>query len=109
MVLCMKFKGPRRSNSAALLAYTGIDVTELYLTFGVIGFDVAYGSAGMHPVTIKDVQYKDEHWTLGSFDRVKDIAQEIANKKDRIVYCFTKSKSGSACGPVRPKQISSKG
>lgn len=99
-------QGPRRSNSAALLAYTGIDVTEMYLTFGVIGFDVEYGTGGgMHPVTIKDVQYKDEHWTLGFFDRVRDIAQQIANEKNRVVYCFNKSKSGSSCGPVKPEKV----
>jgi hypothetical protein len=104
-----EIQGPWHANANALFKDTGVDVRDMCSTFGVIGFDRQYGSHGMHPVTIIDVQYKDEHWTLGSFDRIEKIAQGIANRKDRTVYYFVKSKGGSSCGPVKPEKISNKG
>lgn len=97
--------GPWHSNSGALLADTGIDVTDRYLTFGVIGLGREYGTVGMglHPITIKDVVLKDTEWTLGTYDRIEVLAQELANELGTSVVYFVKSKGGTHSGFTKPK------
>ena len=100
----MKLQGPWHSNSAALFADTNYDIRDKYLTFGVIGLDRSYGPGpGLNPVTIKDVLYKDECWTLGTFDRIEVLAQKAANEIGKPVVRFTKSKGGTSCGFTKPK------
>ena len=100
----LELQGPWHSNSAALFADTEYDVRDKYLTFGVIGLDRSYGPGpGLNPVTIKDVLYKDECWTLGTFDRIEILAQHYANLLDKPVVRFTKSKGGTSCGFTKPE------
>lgn len=100
-------KGPWHTNSNALLKDTGIDIRDLHSTFGVIGMDRSYGSNGIHPVTIHDVLHLDSDWTLGTFDRIEQLAQIFANNHLKPVCYFVKSKGGSSCGYAKPEQISS--
>lgn len=100
----LKLQGPWHSNSAALFADTNYDVRDKYLTFGVIGLGRSYGNAvGLNPVTITDVLYKDEYWTLGTFDRIEALAQVAANEVGKTVVYFVKSKGGTASGFTKPE------
>ena len=100
----IELQGPWHSNSVALLKDTGVDVTNKHFTFGVIGQDIRYGSHGLHPVTIINVLHKDEKWTLGEFNRIEKLAQEIANELQLRICYFQKSKGGSSCGPIKPEK-----
>jgi hypothetical protein len=96
--------GPWHSNSAALLADTGVDVRDKYLTFGVIGLGREYGQVqGLHPITIKDVIHVDSQWMLGTYDRIDVLAQQHANKLGKAVAYFIKSKGGTTSGFTKPE------
>lgn len=99
----LELQGPWHSNSTSLLADTGYDIRDKYLTFGVIGKQIRYGDYGLSPVTIIDVLHKDKEWVLGEFDRIQKLAQEIANDLGETICCFQKSQGGSSSGTVKPE------
>lgn len=101
----MKLQGPWHSNSAALLADTGYDIRDKYLTFGVIGLGREYGTAlGLHPITIKDVLHKDAQWVLGEYNRITVLAQVAANEIGKAVVYYMKSKGGTSSGFTEPEK-----
>ena len=99
----LELQGPWATNSDALLKDTGYDVRDKYLTFGVIGLGRKYENGCGGGVTITDVLYQDEGWTIGEFDRVDKIAQKLANEIGKTVMKFSKSQGGSSCGQVKPE------
>ncbi len=91
--------GPWHTNSESLLLRTGIDITDSHLTFVVIAENRTHGE---WDTIYTNVLYKDEHPTIGKFDRGKSIAEEIANKLNKPVFCYRKSTGGSSDSPVYP-------
>jgi len=97
--------GPWHTNSGALFADTGYDVRDKHLTFGVIGLGREYKNGSGGGVTITDVIYQDEDWTIGTSDRIEKIAQKLANELGKTVMKFSKSSGGSSCGQVKPEKV----
>lgn len=88
--------GPWHSNSSSLLVATGIDLTSQHWTFGVVALK-------REPSRFTEIQYIDpEEGIIGKFNRIDDIAQEIANKLGQTVYYYCKSSGGSSSGPKGP-------
>lgn len=96
--------GPWHTNSDALLKATGVDLTKSHMTFVVIGLgrriDDNNGSCWRQVIT--NVIYQDEDWTKGSFNRGKEIATELADKRQEVLILYSQSNGGSLCGPVYP-------
>lgn len=106
----VKLKGPWHSNSRALLADTGIDLRNSHRTFVVIGEGRSYESNPNNlyssKTVIENVFYKDDEPIIGSFDRGRQMAQEIADEKGIRVFCYSRTNGGSSCGPVYPSSWS---
>jgi len=98
-------KGGWHTNSDALYADTGVDVFDRYLTFGAVGLSRLVWSPENpeYDMGIDQVIYADEEPKMGSFNRIKDIAQQLANEIERKVYYSVKSNGGGSCGPVNPE------
>jgi hypothetical protein len=92
----IELKGPWHSNAKALYEATGYDIRDKHRTFGVVA--MRYESP-----YLRDVVYKDDGPTIGTYSRVDDIAQEIANHYKRRVYVYVRSEGGSHRGPVDPE------
>jgi small nuclear ribonucleoprotein (snRNP)-like protein len=95
-------KGPWHSNSDALFQDTGVDLRESHITYGVIAMGREYDDK--MNLVMKDVIYQDDDWTCGSFDRVKAIAQGMADTLGKPVFAYSESHGGSSCGAVEPKK-----
>lgn len=95
--------GPWHSNSTALFLDTGYDIRDKHLTFGVIARDCGQNPKNPYGQGIMiDVIWMDEKPTVGKFERVSEIAQDIANKEGKPVICYSRSTGGSSRGPVKP-------
>ena len=97
----VSLQGPWHTTSNGLFAATGVDVRDKCLTFGVISHERKCNSA--YETEMIDVIYQDEKPIIGTFDRVREIAQKIANKLGKAVFCYSESKGGSSCGQVKPE------
>lgn len=92
------FIGPWKSGPDGLFKETGVDVRNTHHTKGVVAFDIKHGKEWCSPSDYIDVQHFDEQPVIGAYDRVRQIAQEIANKSGRPVhYAFVSKGGGSAC------------
>lgn len=103
----LKLKGPWHSNSNSFLRDTGIDITDKHYTYGVISLEKEYpknvGNFNDWNPLMKDVLYKDTQFTLGKFERIEKLAQEMANKLGKIVHYYSESMGGSSCGQKNPE------
>jgi len=90
-------KGPWHTNSDALFVATGVDVRDKHLTFGCVAFE----RIGIE--TMRDIIYIDSAPTIGPFDRIKRMAQKIANEIDETVQYYVESQGGSSMGPMKPE------
>lgn len=95
-------QGPWHSNSDALFEDTGYDIRNKYLTFGVISRAIENNTSNLYSVIMKDVIYKDEKPIIGSFNRIEDLAQEIADKEGKIVYYYSQGQGGSIRSHKKP-------
>jgi len=97
-------KGGWHSNSQALLADTGVDITDRHLTYGAIGFKRLYWSPE-HPnenMGVGDVIFADEEPTLGDFHRIEELAKQYANELGETIYYSVQSSGGGSSGPIYP-------
>lgn len=99
----IKLKGPWHTNSRSLLADTDIDVTDKYLTFGVIARNLESGPSYMG--TLVDIVYQDKEPVIGTFDRIREMAQEMSNSRKEKLYYWSKSEGGGRRGWVKPKGV----
>jgi len=86
-------KGPWHSNSLSLFNDTGIDLRNNTITIGAIGKDRTFEG---NTTFLEDVLYEDTDWVLGSFNRIKDMAQEFADKLGIKVWYYSQSTGGSS-------------
>lgn len=91
----ISLKGPWHTNPSSLLSDTGIDVRDKFYTFGVVG-------EGREYPAITKLLWFDTEPVIGSFDRVKQKAQEIANERGQTVFYYMESRGGSSCGAIDP-------
>lgn len=93
-------KGPWNSNPGALKKDTRIDLTQNFVTWGLValerGCDEDYNSV------FKDVLYIDKEPVKGSYNRIERMALQLAKELGRRVYYLTTYEGGSIHGPVYP-------
>ena len=97
-----KIRGPWHSNSDALFSDTGVDLRDRHITFVVISRGVKSDPDNYMGTIMTDVLHIDEEPTIGSFERGKKLAQEIANKEGKPVQCYSESRGGSSRGMIKP-------
>lgn len=99
----IQLKGPWHSNSDALYRDTKVDLRHRHYTFGVVSLE----RLESWPKTIlRGILYKDESLVLGTFDRMEQVGQGIADSRNETVYVYRESKGGSSCGPRKPGVLS---
>lgn len=97
-------QGPWWSNSDALFSSTGIDVRNTVLSFVVISRDIEYVN---HSAILKDVVYKDDAPTIGSWDRYRTVAKSIFKalpSEDKLMI-YHRTQGGSSYGFYKREEI----
>jgi len=94
-------KGPWHSNSDALLADTGYDITKLTLTRGIVAKNKIITDCWKEDEYTGVLHY-DEEPTLGSYHRILDIAQNFANQLNQDIYYAMVSTGGGTSGTKHP-------
>jgi len=94
-----KAAGPWHSNSDALYCDTGIDLRDKHRTFVVISLGRGLDGG---VIILEDVIYIDDAPKVGEFKRGDKLAQELADKLNRPVIRYSRSRGGSSCGPEYP-------
>jgi hypothetical protein len=102
----VEFEGPWHSNATDFFRDTGIDVRNKFHTFGVIGRRClsAIDNSGRKRDLIEDVLYFDSAPVLGSFNRIRELAQKMADELGVSVYCYDSSLGGSSQGYRYPSE-----
>lgn len=94
--------GPWHSNADALLNATGVNFTNEHLTFGCISLGIEYIEGQIYG-RYKNVIYLDGNYTCGDYSRIRNLAQEFANKLNTKVYFTQHSGGGSVSHFEEPK------
>lgn len=98
----ISLKGPWHSNSDSLYLDTEYDCRDKHYTCGVVALNRE--SDWRKGDKYIDILYKDEGYTLGEFNRIKKIAQKIANKINKGVYYYSQSMGGSISSFIEPEK-----
>lgn len=88
-------KGPWHSNAGGMFAATGTDIRNTHRTYGCVARRRIYKN---HIQEFHSILHADTEAVIGSFDRLKLIAQEWADKLGHPVACYRESKGGSSSG-----------
>jgi len=78
-------QGPWKTGADGLLKDTGYDATDKYSSLGIIALECErdWKQGDLY----KNVLYKDDDWVIGTFDRIKDMAQGFADSLGvRVVF-----------------------
>lgn len=94
--------GPWHSNTEALFNDTGLDIRDRHMTFGAVGKDRVYDDDHKR-CFLSDVMFEDDDWVIGSFHRIKDIAQKLADESGERVWYYSQSQGGSTTSWLDPK------
>lgn len=98
----IKLKGPWHSSSESLLFDTGVDARDRTLVFGVIGKGRDWKDGRS---VIKDLVYFDKEPTLGTFNRISDMAEAMAKEMNQQLFVYSATKGGSSCGGTTFKGV----
>lgn len=98
----VKIQGPWHSNTDALYERTGVDLRDKHRTTGVVA--LKRGTEG-YETTLLDVVYVDpDGGVVGKFNRIQELAQQMSDESDKVLFYYRRSLGGSSCGPVYPSQ-----
>ncbi len=81
-------------------------VTEVKL--GSIFRTVWIPDLNSYVTVFKDVLYQDKDWTVGYFDRIEDMAQNMANELGKKVVFYSQSQCGSTQSSKYPNNKENK-
>lgn len=100
-------KGPWSSNHDSFFRDTGVDRRACYRTWGCIGRHrdhVTYtGRYDSGIMTICDLVYFDpEGGVIGEYDRIENLAKQMAFERDEILFKFQGTYGGSSSGCIMP-------
>lgn len=101
------FIGPWHANPHDMLKETGVDLRGKHLTQGIAAFVCELGDV-YKPDTYREVVHYDAQPAIGALDRIKHIAQAIANETGRHVRYGSVSNGGGqggGCGPEPPENV----
>ena len=92
-------KGPWKCSANYLLADAGVDLTDKYTTFLVIGrgMRVEPSKSWQSDIWITDVVYQDEKQVIGRFDRQKEVLGTLQVGKYQY---FMETNGGTMRGPI---------
>ena len=90
--------GGWHSRPVDLLEDTGIDAMNQHLTYGAVGLHRVKGQ-----MWIYGILHEDAAPTIGRFDRIERIAQDIANERNEQVAYGSLSLGGSVSGVIKPE------
>lgn len=100
--------GPFHCGPGGLLKH-GIDLTCRHRTRGVIAkayehipLQESKGYFGQR--RYKDLVHLDEDWVIGDFNRIEDLAQELADKHGCMMYYHSESDGGSISSRKEPQE-----
>jgi|SRR5215813_3051286 len=94
----LQLKGPWHTNPHDLLANTGIDLRNKFMTWGCVGTGREHS-----PMRVTGLVYFDPEPTIGAFDRVEKLAERMAEQRIEQLAYFSESQGGSSCGFTRFK------
>jgi len=101
----IQLKGPWHSNSGALKADTGVDVTNQHRTWGVISRKKErIKSTNFMSGKFVDVCHIDQEPVVGEYNRIMDLAQVFADVFGEPVYYYSQSQGGSSSGQIKPSE-----
>lgn len=93
-------QGPWKCGAKGLNDHCGVDITDKYSSYVVIGKDMKIekrnNSEGYVRI-IKDVIYQDDGWQVGPWNREKEILKRFPAGK---YYYYTETAGGSSSGPI---------
>lgn len=89
-------KGPWHSNSESLYNDTGVDIRATYRTYGCVALNLRYDNRGTG--IFENLIYVEREPTIGSFDRITDIAQAEADKRGHPIAACSISRGGGHMG-----------
>lgn len=81
----------------------GLDVSNQYLTQGVIGTSRGLAQSGQ--TILFDVLHQDESPTLGTLSRIMDLAQDLADQRARSLFYHVFTSTGSVSSPIDPRRV----
>ena len=97
-----KIVGPWHSNPDGLFSDTGVDLRNNSWTFGCVSCyreNKGYCVDGISGI-MTSIVYLDTEWTKGSFNRIEDLAKELAAKNHRDYYYYSASSGGASAGMI---------
>ncbi len=98
----LNLRAPWQSNTDALFRETGVDLRDKHRTFGVVSLDRGSTGSPRYDTVMLGVIWRDEAPVVGAFDRVKLLAQKMADEMGRRLFYYARSQGGSSCGPIYP-------
>jgi hypothetical protein len=96
-------QGPWKTGADGLLKATGIDIRDRYTTRGIVALERDKGNV-YAPDTYRQIIHYDEAPVIGTFDRVRDVAQAAANTLGVRVQVGVISQGGGYGGWADPEQ-----
>lgn len=104
----IELEGPWSSNHDAFFEETGIDLRNRHRTWGCIGRHREYypSKYEARPVICDLLYWDPPEGVVGSFNRIREIAKQLAYERDELVFAFSGSLGGSSCGVEFPFQHS---
>lgn len=90
----LKLTGPWKTGAQRLFQETGVDLSDRFLTFGVISREIGDGAYIFRPTMI-DVVYKDKKPTVGRENRIDAIAMHLANELQAKLHVWIGTSGGS--------------
>lgn len=89
-------RGPWHSNSEALYEDTGVDLRHTHRTYGCVALNLRYDNRGIG--IFEGLIHVDREPTIGSFDRITDIAQAEADRHNHPIAACSISHGGGHMG-----------
>ena len=96
----ISLKGPWFSNSDSLYEDTGYDCRNKHSTYGIIAEERKTDDKGND--LYGNILHRDAGWTLGNFERIKELAQKYADKMGKTIVYAVKSTGGGCSSYVAP-------
>lgn len=97
--------GPWHCNAEDMFKDTGVDLRNKHSSMVIISKSMAYEDNYMTRKVFKDVLYKEDEFTEGSFDRkeMRAKAQQLANELGHMVYYYKETGGGSMGEYIKPQ------
>jgi hypothetical protein len=93
-------KGPFHSNTDALFAATGVDLRDKHRTWGVVAQRREW--EGLDEILHSILHEDPPEGVIGTFNRVDEIAQKLADERREVLAVYSQSRGGSSSGWAYP-------